>query len=378
MICAEGMGSVVPPGPGLDGRIGRRSEVMVTGKHLVLSMSLNPVLRQCPDGTLGSSSLARFGGWPVSHRTLLVATPGGHIEELVELTNRIEDVGSDRVWVTAYTPQTSRLLATENVHWVAPVGSRQLWRASASLPASFALLRRVRPRLVISTGAALAVPYLVAARTFGAETHYIESATRLAGPSLTGRLMTRLPGVRLHHQGFRVPVPRWYELGSVFEGYQPGPDTDTSIRRVVITLGTERFPFPRALVQVARALRGDVEVLIQTGHTPPLATAFDSRPWVPADELLSAIKRADVVVMHAGVGSILAALRAGKHPVILPRYSSLGEHIDDHQRELAARVADQGLATVMGPDEDLTQILPAAARRTSVRAPQSSIKLSQT
>lgn len=308
-------------------------------------------------------------------RTLLIATPGGHIEELFELAPRIEEIGPDRLWVTARTPQTSGILASEETHWVPPVGSRQGWRALASLPTALALIRRVRPRLVISTGAALAVPYLIAARALGAETHYIESATRLDGPSLTGRMMARIPGVHLHHQGFHRPAARWFGIGSVFDGYRPGSETDTAIRRAVVTLGTERFPFPRALDQALPALPDGVEALIQTGHTPPPGTSLPSRPWVPASELLRAVAAADVVITHAGVGSVLATLRAGKHPVVIPRHATLGEHVDNHQLELATTVADQGLATVVAPDDDLGPVLAQAARRTTVRTREKSIRL---
>lgn len=300
-------------------------------------------------------------------RTLLVASPGGHVDELFDFVPRLRDVGEDRVWVTTATPQTSRLLADEVTEWVPAVASRQPVRAAASLPRALALVRRHRPSLVVSTGAAMAVPYLVAARLHGIETHYIESATRLNGPSITGQLMSRLPGTRLHHQGFRAPVAGWRSVGSVFDTYSPGPLSEvTGIRRVVLILGTERYPFHRALRQVASALPAGVELLRQTGHTPVADAEGPWQPWVPGDELAEAVAQADLVITHAGVGSVLSALRAGQHPVILPRRASLGEHVDDHQLQLAELLADRGLATVASPDDDLAPIMASASRRSTV------------
>ncbi|QFG69783.1 glycosyltransferase [Ornithinimicrobium pratense] len=297
----------------------------------------------------------------------LIASPGGHIDELYDLTSRLVDSTTRRLWITARTPQTAQLLTTELTEWVPPIASRQGHRALAQLPYAMQLIHRYRPSLVISTGAALAVPHLVASRTLGVPTHYIESATRLEGPSVTGRMMENLPGVRRHHQGFRVPRQGWSHLGSVFDAYRPGPRVSRELRRVVVIVGTERYPFSRALESVARALPGDVEVLYQVGHTPPPDSSASYQKWLPLDELLRAMERADVVVTHAGVGSVLTALRLAKHPLVIPRLPQLGEHVDNHQSQLARMLEAKGLVTVAWRDSDLLPMLTDAAQRSTIR-----------
>lgn len=299
--------------------------------------------------------------------TLLIASPGGHIDELYDFAPRLVGRGAEYLWVTARTPQTARLLAGEPAQWVPPIASRQWGRATARLPQAMHLLRRYRPDLVISTGAALAVPYLLASRMLGVQTHYIESATRLDGPSMTGRMMERLPGVRTHHQGFRTPLERWSHLGNVFDVYLPGPPTNRELRKAVVIVGTERYPFSRALEHVARAMPSGVEVLYQTGHTPPPASCASYQQWLPSDELVCALEQADVVVTHAGVGSVLTALRLSKHPVVIPRLAHLGEHVDDHQSQLARMLASRGLASVAWPDVDLLPLLTDASQRSTVK-----------
>lgn len=307
--------------------------------------------------------------------TILVASPGGHIDELYDFVPRLADLGPRRTWVTARTPQTDRLLAEESTVWVRPIASRQGGRALAQLPSALDLMRRHRPDVVISTGAALAVPYLVAARMFGARTHYIESATRLHGPSVTGRMIERLPGVRLHHQGFEAPVAGWDRIANVFDSYSPGPWTARPLRRALVILGTERYPFTRVLVQVAHALPGEVEVLYQTGNTAVPDIRGIHRQWLPSDELVRAMAEVDVVVTHGGVGTVLTALRLGKHPVVMPRLAELGEHVDDHQSDLARVLEDRGLISVARPDSDLSPLLTAAAQRSAVNTSACSIVL---
>ncbi len=48
--------------------------------------------------------------------------------------------------------------------------------------------------------------------------------------------------------------------------------------------------------------------------------------------------RADVVVSHAGMGTILTALTEGKPLVVMPRRAALGEHRNDHQLATVARL----------------------------------------
>src|SRR5699024_10593318 len=109
--------------------------------------------------------------------------------------------------------------------WVAQVGSRQVVRVLLSLPRALGVIRRLRPQKLITTGAALSVPYLVAARLLGIETHYVESATRIDGPSLTGRIAEALPGVVLHRQtgGWERSRGNWSRIDSVFDSFETRP-----------------------------------------------------------------------------------------------------------------------------------------------------------
>ncbi|MFK5582853.1 glycosyltransferase [Serinicoccus sp. LYQ131] len=277
--------------------------------------------------------------------------------------------------MTARTAQTAQLLAEEPTHWVSPIAAREGGRALARIPEALRLIKLHRPDVVISTGAALAVPYLLASRLLGIRTHYIESATRLGGPSVTGRMMDRLPGMRLHHQGFQQPVTGWHAVSSVFDAYCPGPDIYRGLSRAFVTVGTEQFPFVRALDDVARSVPPSTEVLYQTGHTPVPAARASYRQWMPFDELVQALEQADVVVTHAGVGSILTALRAGKHPVVMPRLQRMGEHVDDHQTELAQMLELRGLVSVAWQGVELAPLLTSAASRTTIRVTSQSILL---
>lgn len=81
-------------------------------------------------------------------------------------------------------------------------------------------------------------------------------------------------------------------------------------------------------------------VLVQHGHTEFSSSGCKAVRFVSPGDFEVAI-RSEVVIMHAGAGSILQCLWAGGLPIVMPRLSRFGEHIDDHQVDLA-RALDEG------------------------------------
>jgi UDP-N-acetylglucosamine transferase subunit ALG13 len=72
------------------------------------------------------------------------------------------------------------------------------------------------------------------------------------------------------------------------------------------------------------------------------------------------------VISHAGVGSIICALRAGHVPVIFPRLKRYGETVDDHQAELAEALASRGDVRVAWTGAELVEAVATAPARSSV------------
>lgn len=298
---------------------------------------------------------------------LLVSSPGGHLDELMILVEQLGVATQDAVWVSAPTSQTRSLLEGRSVVWLPRIGSGERGKALRALPSAVVLHRRLRPRLVISTGALFAVPHLVAAAAHRCETWFVDSATRLDAPSQTGRLAQRLPGVRLLAQGDGWGDARWGTVDSVLDAFESLPCATTvqgapppAPARVVVSLGTELWPFPRAVRGVLRALPA-AEVTWQTGSTEVTHEGRLLQQWLPAEALHEAFGSADVVVTHAGVGSVLACLRQGKVPVVLPRTARHSEHIDDHQLQFARLLAERNLAVCVDPDELALEHLTRAA-----------------
>ena len=135
---------------------------------------------------------------------------------------------------------------------------------------------------------------------------------------------------------------------------------------IFATVGSSHIPFER-LMRALDALPA-AELVVQ--HGPAQATAAArATAFMPFDELAELVEAADVVVSHAGVGSILCAIRAGHTPIVLPRLERFGETVDDHQLELAEALDRQGRIVSLGAAADLADAVAAARPRTAPSPP---------
>lgn len=112
---------------------------------------------------------------------------------------------------------------------------------------------------------------------------------------------------------------------------------------IYVTVGTMFLDFPRlinAMDEIART--GDEEIMIQTGMgstAPKYAAHFDFKG---RDEVQAIQERARMIVCHAGIGCLHDALAARRPFVVVPRLKRWGEHMNDHQLELARVVESRG------------------------------------
>lgn len=299
--------------------------------------------------------------------TLLVANHGGHISELWALSQRLDTTA--HVWITNDHHQTRHVLADEDVVFVPFIDARDLAGVLKALPHAFRYLRTHRPDRVVSTGAAIAAAWLPLAALLRIPAHYIESTARIDAPSVTGRLLARIPGVTTWWQHDQPPAG-WRKLPGVFDRFSTATvDDPAPIERIFVTVGTTEYGFERLITRLAEIIPAHVDAVWQTGDTDISGLAIDGQKVMPAVELLAEIRKADVVVTHAGAGSLANCLDLGKVPVYVPRRGPLGEHVDDHQVQLATWAHDKRLAITVDAASLQWEDLERAARLRATSAP---------
>src|SRR4051812_39658380 len=90
-------------------------------------------------------------------RLFLVCSPGGHLQQMLALERAWRD--SERSWVTLEGPDVGPLLAAEKVTMASGPTNRSPMNLLRNTRLAWRLLRRERPDAILSTGAALSVPF---------------------------------------------------------------------------------------------------------------------------------------------------------------------------------------------------------------------------
>ena len=121
-----------------------------------------------------------------------------------------------------------------------------------------------------------------------------------------------------------------------------------------VSLGNATQPFPRLLEAVAK-LAPDLPqpVTVQYGNNKFACSGCRPVDFLAMDSFMTHIREADVLILHAGAGTVVNAVQAGKIPVIAPRRAQNGEHIDDHQVEFARALGATGRVVVV---DDMAQL----------------------
>jgi UDP-N-acetylglucosamine transferase subunit ALG13 len=278
---------------------------------------------------------------------VLAGSPGGHLDLLLAVGHRLR--GVDLRWVTAPGPQADHLAAHgERVERLPEYGRSPL-RVVPNLLRALRVLRRTRPELVIASGASLVVPFCFLARALGARVVFVETTARVGDASISGRVISRIASAVLvqwaetckrYPRSVLCRPALWEEIRT------PAGDGAGTF----VAVGTRHEPFDRLLKAVDEAVGAGVlpgPVVAQSGHTTYRPRHFEPVTWLEPAEVERAAGRARFVVCHSGSGIIGAALRNGKRPLVLPRLHSRGEHVDDHQLQIARKLEHMGLAVAL-------------------------------
>ena len=199
---------------------------------------------------------------------------------LVCVRDAFEDV--PRTWHTTPSRKAEALRAEgEDVRLLAPWDKRNF--GPGRILSGAVVASRLRPSVVITTGAGVAVPFCLTARSLGARTVFIETMARVESASTSGRLLSRLA---------EDVIVQWPELTSVYPGSvlcRPAlltgmrPLPAEAGRGTFVAVGTHAAPFDRLMRTVERAVAAGVlpkPVLVQSGASTYRPLDVTWRPWL--------------------------------------------------------------------------------------------------
>lgn len=148
-------------------------------------------------------------------KVCLVGSSGGHLTHLNLLKPFWND--KDRFWVTFDKEDANYLLKDERWYPCFYPTNRNAKNLIKNTFLAFKILRKERPDLIISSGAAVAVPFFYLGKLFGAKTIYIEVFDRVDKPTLTGKLVYPVTDrFIVQWEEMKKVYPKAINLGGIF------------------------------------------------------------------------------------------------------------------------------------------------------------------
>ena len=129
---------------------------------------------------------------------------------------------------------------------------------------------------------------------------------------------------------------------------------------IFIALGTQKFQFNRLLEMVddliARGLISE-PVFAQVGNSNYRPMNFDYVSFLDKICFEKKIKECDILITHGGVATIIAGLQNEKKVIVVPRIAKYGEHVDDHQLQIAESFSKQNYVLMCSEEDHLEDLL---------------------
>ena len=133
--------------------------------------------------------------------------------------------------------------------------------------------------------------------------------------------------------------------------------------KLFVPLGTQKFPFNRLILALNKLIEQKKyqpnDILVQS-------TIFDIEVncnhvgLIPINEFNQYMEKAEVIVTHSGVNSIISSMKLQKPLIIVPRLHKYGEHVDDHQLEIANLMENKFNILVLKDINDLADFIEEA------------------
>lgn len=145
----------------------------------------------------------------------LVGSSGGHLSHLYLLKPFWEN--EDRFWVTFNKEDAKSVLKEEMMYPCYFPTNRNLKNLIKNTWLAFKILKNERPDVIISSGAAVAVPFFYLGKLFGAKTIYIEVFDRIDSSTLTGKLVYPVTDrFIVQWEEMKKVYPKAENLGGIF------------------------------------------------------------------------------------------------------------------------------------------------------------------
>ncbi|MBQ8541053.1 MAG: glycosyl transferase [Clostridia bacterium] len=132
---------------------------------------------------------------------------------------------------------------------------------------------------------------------------------------------------------------------------------------IFVAVGTQKFSFNRLLKNIDDLIEAGAiteEVFAQIGNSDYIPKNFKYISFMSKEDFDSTVERSSLVITHSGVGTIISAISRHKPIIVCPRLSKYGEHVDDHQLEIAQYFSKMKYILMCNDGEALLDVINIA------------------
>ena len=150
-----------------------------------------------------------------SDKVCLVGSSGGHLTHLYLLKPFWEE--KERFWVTFGKEDAKSILENEKMYECYFPTNRNIKNLIKNTFLAIKIIRKEKPKLIISSGAGVAVPFFYIGKIFGAKTIFIEVFDRIDKPTITGKLVYPVADIFIvQWEEMKKVYPKAINLGGIF------------------------------------------------------------------------------------------------------------------------------------------------------------------
>ena len=141
---------------------------------------------------------------------------------------------------------------------------------------------------------------------------------------------------------------------------------------IFVILGTQDKKFTRLLDAIQKKIdEGKIskkeKIIVQAGCTRYKSKNMQIIDYMPLREFEDYVDKADIIICHAGVGTILTALKKGKKIIAAARLKKYGEHVNDHQLQILDNFTDEGYILALEDFDKIDLLLKQAKNFTPAK-----------
>ncbi len=134
---------------------------------------------------------------------------------------------------------------------------------------------------------------------------------------------------------------------------------------IFVILGTQDKKFTRLLETIQKKIdEGKIskkeKIIVQAGSTKFASKDMEIIDYMAIEQFEEYIEKADLIICHAGVGTILTALQKDKKIIAAARLKKYGEHVNDHQLQILETFSKRGYILALEDFDKIDKLIEYA------------------